>query len=53
MSYSGGRTVEEIARGSDFCEEERGAMKAKLPAAASRRRDVRSRRAGEKTAGRK
>ena len=52
MSYSGGRTVEEIARGSDFCEEERGAILAKLP---ERHEETLfgSRRAAEETAGRK
>jgi hypothetical protein len=52
MSYVGGRIVAEIALGSDFCEEERGAILAKLP---ERREKTLfgSRRAAEEIAGRK
>jgi hypothetical protein len=51
MSYAGGRTVEEIALESDFCEEERCAAMAKLPDRLKMARFP-SRRAAEETAGR-
>jgi hypothetical protein len=51
MSHAGERTVGKIAPASGLCQEERRAMKAKLPQRIEKAR-LDSRRAGEQTAGR-